>query len=77
MQCCVVVAMEARLYGKIRLNTKRLRPGEALDNRLVHELAPIGRRFWPGACGLNNFEKEECCSDERRRFAKGDPSGIV
>jgi hypothetical protein len=44
--------------------------GEALDGRLVRELATGGSG--PRGCRTDDFNKEGCRSDEWRRFANGD-----
>jgi hypothetical protein len=49
---------------------KWLGAGDVLDGRMVLEVVPIDRRFWPRGLWARRLQKEGRCSDERKHVAQ-------
>jgi hypothetical protein len=71
-----VVALEARPYGKIPLNTNGWDREKFSIAAWCLRWCRSAGGFGPRGCGPDDFKKEGRCSDERRRFAKGDPAAL-
>ena len=66
----VLAATEARLFGKIRLNTNGWERGEVLDGFVCLRSCRLTGGFGPGGGGPDDFKKEGRCSDERKHVAQ-------